>query len=247
MALHNTPSTMIRYIPPEWARKFLKHVPEHRLNLANLPTPLYTIQTNVRHDGTDDIDSMGGNHSILEKLKELNITLLMKRDDMTAGVELGGNKIRKLEFLLADALHNDFNAVVTIGGEQSNHCRATAAACRMVGLEPHLILRTKRANQVEEDREKGEDTFGYTGNILFDRMTGANIYTCTPGEYGRIGSNELVKKVCADIESKSSKKVYPIPVGKIGYTMVFFFHVMGKLFISTSPRSYHFNCFKKKS
>lgn len=46
---------------------------------------------------------------------------------MTAGVELGGNKIRKLEFLLADALENGYDSVVTIGGEQSNHCRATVS------------------------------------------------------------------------------------------------------------------------
>lgn len=134
---------------------------------------------------------------------------------MTAGVELGGNKIRKLEFLLADAIDQNYKSVVTIGGEQSNHCRATAAACRMVGLEPHLILRTRRANQVETDRESNDiDSFGYVGNILFDRMVGASIHTCTPGEYGRVGSKELVRRVCRDIESKTSQKVYPIPVGK---------------------------------
>jgi D-cysteine desulfhydrase len=58
----------------------------------------------------------------------LNISLYFKRDDATGGVELGGNKVRKLEFLLADALAKECDAVVTIGGEQSNHCRATAAA-----------------------------------------------------------------------------------------------------------------------
>lgn len=207
----HTPSTLLRYAPPEWASKFLRNIPEHRLNLASLPTPLYRIQS------TNDASNSGGDKSssILDKLDALNITLLVKRDDMTAGVELGGNKIRKLEFLLADALKNNFNSVVTIGGEQSNHCRATAAACRMVGLEPHLILRTKRANQVEEKRKENneEDAFGYTGNILFDRIIGAKIYTCTPGEYGRVGSKELVKRVCSDIESKMSRKAYPIPVG----------------------------------
>lgn len=133
---------------------------------------------------------------------------------MTAGVELGGNKVRKLEFLLADALNKNYDSVVTIGGEQSNHCRATAAACRMVGLHPHLILRTRRANQVEEDRKEGIDSFGYIGNVLFDRLVGSKIYTCTPGEYGRVGSKELVERVCHDIESKTNKKVYPIPVGE---------------------------------
>ena len=80
-----------------------------------------------------------------------------------------GNKIRKLEFLLADALKKGCDSLVTIGGEQSNHCRATAAAARMVGLEPHLTLRTKRAQAVLE----GTEEFGMTGNILFDRIVGS--------------------------------------------------------------------------
>ncbi len=82
----------------------------------------------------------------------------------------------------------------------------------MVGIKPHLILRTKRANQVAND----EDEFGFVGNILFDRMAGATIHTCTPGEYGRIGSQGLINMLCEDLESSSdetAKKVYKIPVG----------------------------------
>ena len=59
--------------------------------------------------------------------RDLNIDLIIKRDDATAGTELGGNKVRKLEFLLADALHGGYDSVITIGGEQSNHCRATVS------------------------------------------------------------------------------------------------------------------------
>ncbi len=212
MSLH-TPSTVVKYVPPDWAIKFFKNIPEHRLNLANLPTPLYQLQTKSKASIVRGEKNSSG--SILQRLQKLNITLLMKRDDMTAGVELGGNKIRKLEFLLADAIQKNYDSVVTIGGEQSNHCRATAAACRMVGLEPHLILRTKRADQVENDKVTNDvDTFGYVGNVLFDRIVGAQIYTCTPGEYGRVGSKELVNRICTHIESGTSKKVYPIPVGK---------------------------------
>uniref|UniRef100_A0A7S1CYU7 Tryptophan synthase beta chain-like PALP domain-containing protein n=1 Tax=Cyclophora tenuis TaxID=216820 RepID=A0A7S1CYU7_CYCTE len=138
-------------------------------------------------------------------MQELGVSLYIKRDDMTGGVELGGNKVRKLEFLLADASANGNDSVVTIGGEQSNHCRATAAAARMIGMEPNLILRTRRANAVQQD-------FGFVGNILFDRMVGSTIFTCTPGEYGRIGSEALVKKVCEHLES-IGKKPYGIPVG----------------------------------
>ena len=79
----------------------------------------------------------------------------------------------------------------------------------MVGLEPHLILRTKRANEVERSPEK--DTFGYVGNILFDRMAGATIHTCTPGEYGRVGSKGLIDAVSENLGK--NRKVYKIPVG----------------------------------
>ena len=57
---------------------------------------------------------------------------------MTGGVELGGNKVQKLKFLLVDALEQGCNSVVIIGGKQSNHCRTTACAARALGLEPHL-------------------------------------------------------------------------------------------------------------
>ena len=203
MIIHS-PKTLLPYSPPQFAKP-LRNAPKHRLNLANLPTPLQQI----------DLQSEGVNErSVLQPLRDLNIQFLVKRDDMSAGVELGGNKIRKLEFLLADALDGGYDSVVTIGGDQSNHCRATAAACRMVGLDPHLILRTRRANQVEKDRvENNEDSFGYVGNILFDRMVGAHIYTCTPGEYGRFGSNALVQSLCEDLATQDGRKVYSIPVG----------------------------------
>ena len=94
-------------------------MPEHgRLHLANLPTPVHLIGSRAG----------ASKNGILSRLNELNIKLYVKRDDATGGAELGGNKVRKLEFLLADALAKGCDSVVTIGGEQSNHCRATAAA-----------------------------------------------------------------------------------------------------------------------
>ncbi|KAL7548581.1 hypothetical protein ACHAWF_011860 [Thalassiosira exigua] len=191
------------YQPPDWAKDVLKNAPEHgRLHLANLPTPVYLIRS---------IGSSAGEDGILSRLDELNIKLYVKRDDATGGAELGGNKVRKLEFLLADALAKGCDSVVTIGGEQSNHCRATAAASRMVGLSPHLILRTRRADAIQDKKED----MGWTGNVLFDRMVGSHIYTCTPGEYGRLGSNKLVDSVCDYIrfEQNSHENPYPIPVG----------------------------------
>eukprot|EP00534_Pseudo-nitzschia_fraudulenta_P010297 CAMPEP_0201227980 /NCGR_PEP_ID=MMETSP0851-20130426/195395_1 /ASSEMBLY_ACC=CAM_ASM_000631 /TAXON_ID=183588 /ORGANISM="Pseudo-nitzschia fraudulenta, Strain WWA7" /LENGTH=407 /DNA_ID=CAMNT_0047517767 /DNA_START=135 /DNA_END=1358 /DNA_ORIENTATION=- len=201
-----SPKKLLPYQAPSFARHF-KNAPNYRLRLANLPTPLQDIVLSNCVACTEN--------SVLQPLRDLNIQLLVKRDDMTAGVELGGNKIRKLEFLLADAQDGDYDSVITIGGEQSNHCRATATACRMVGLEPHLILRTKRANEVEKNKE--EDSFGYVGNILFDRLAGAAIHTCTPGEYGRVGSNALIEALSEDLaskpEEKERRKAYKIPVG----------------------------------
>lgn len=182
------PSRSYPYNPPKWCNDVLKGAPSHgRLRLANLYTPLYQLPL----------------HSPLFKLmRELDISFFIKRDDCSSGVELGGNKVRKLEFLLADALAKGYDSVITIGGEQSNHCRATAAAARMVGLEPHLILRSQRA----------DEDLGTIGNLLMDRMVGSSIYTCTPGEYGRFGSNELIARVARHLESMG-KKPYCIPVG----------------------------------
>ena len=125
MALQQ-PDTRHQYRPPRWAEGKLTNVPKHgRLHLANLPTPLHLVGSKTNHKPAGNgIDNKG----ILSRLSELNIRLCIKRDDATGGAELGGNKVRKLEFLLADALAKGCDSVVTIGGEQSNHCRATAAA-----------------------------------------------------------------------------------------------------------------------
>ena len=137
---------------------------------------------------------------------------MVKRDDMSGGVELGGNKIRRIEFLLADALQTGCDCVVTIGGsDQSNQCRATAVASRMVGLEPHLILRTC-------DKKVDCNTkLGYTGSLLYGRMAGARIHTVTKDEYTRIGSTALLDIVCNKLRSEG-KKPYPIPVRSQGKT-----------------------------
>src|SRR5450759_2720760 len=68
----------------------------------------------------------------------LGVRLLIKRDDQT-GLALGGNKVRKLEFLIADALEQGADTVITTGGSQSNHARLTAAACRRFRLDCFLI------------------------------------------------------------------------------------------------------------
>ena len=180
-----SPTAQFPYDPPAWTKGRLLYPPSHRLHLATLPTPLYRLESE---------------HPLLDILHSIDASLYIKSDDRSGGVELGGNKIRKLEFLLSDALL-EHCSVVTIGGLQSNHCRATAAAARMVGLEPHLILRTRQQQEI-----------GAVGNVLVDRLVGASIYTCTPGEYGRLGSQELVARVCQNLRDQG-RKPYPIPVG----------------------------------
>ena len=92
----------------------------------------------------------------------LGIELWCKRDDLT-GFGLGGNKVRKLDHLLTDALQRGCRRVVTCGGEQSNHARATAVACRMLGLEPVLLLR-------------GAPPEVPDGNLLLDQLLGAELH-----------------------------------------------------------------------
>lgn len=187
----------VPYTAPSWCPEGILKTPKHgRIHLANLPTPLYRI-----HFATSKKEEASPLASLLN---DRCLNLFVKRDDASGSVEVGGNKIRKLEFLLADAISESYDSVVTIGGEQSNHCWATAAAACMMGLEPHLILRT---------RDKTDQDLGLTGNLLVDRMVGAQIYTCTPGEYGRIGSKALVKQLCAYLAMEQDCRPYPIPVG----------------------------------
>jgi D-cysteine desulfhydrase family pyridoxal phosphate-dependent enzyme len=190
---------------PSWAQNAFKCVPEQRLHLGNFPTPMYRLLPTKQSETL-------GSRSVLKRLEDMDISLYVKRDDMSGGLETGGNKIRKLEFLLADALAKGKQSVITIGGEQSNHCRATAAACRMLGLEPHLILRTTRADDIQSKK----DEIGYIGNILFDRMVGSTIYCCTPGEYGRLGSQKIVDRLARYLEENDPEQrgePYQIPVG----------------------------------
>src|SRR6185295_1142694 len=88
----------------------------------------------------------------------------LKRDDQT-GSELMGNKVRKLEYLMAEAVAVQATHVITCGGEQSNHARATAMAAAQLGMQSLLILRTDDPGRPPPP----------TGNILLDRLVGAQI------------------------------------------------------------------------
>lgn len=138
------------YAAPPWAGA-LSLQPRQRVRLAHLPTPIEPWTP----PGLTD----GGHAWLL-------------RDDLT-GAALSGNKVRKLEFLLADALAKGCDTVLTCGGIQSNHARATAVAARQLGLDPILFLRTA---QPESDP-------GLVGNLLLGRLVGATLRLITADEY----------------------------------------------------------------
>ncbi len=149
-----------------------------QINLARLPTPIQPMRR------------LG---------EKLAVDLYIKRDDLT-GAALSGNKIRKLEFVLADALAQNADTVVTCGGAQSNNCRATAIAAAMLGLNCRLLLRTPDPSNPPPAE----------GNILLDRMAGADIVWITPQEYQV--RDEFFEREAASLKA-SGRKPYMIPEG----------------------------------
>jgi D-cysteine desulfhydrase family pyridoxal phosphate-dependent enzyme len=123
-------------------------------------------------------------------------TIWIKRDDL-AGLAFGGNKIRKLEFLMADALARGATHVLTIGGAQSNHAMQTAAVARRLGLQPVLVLGKPRRP-------------GNEGNLLLDAILGADVQF--PVVYDADG---LHKAMLAEAEKLRAQghKPYCIPLG----------------------------------
>ena len=145
----------------------------HRVQLAHLPTPLHALPRLT--------SKLGGPR------------LWIKRDDLT-GLAGGGNKTRKLEFLIADALDRGCDLVITAGGPQSNHCRQTAAACAQVGLECHLVL-------------GGEQPQLPLGNLLLDDLLGARVHWVEKSRRTAL-LDEL-----GDELRQQGRKPYLIPVG----------------------------------
>ena len=136
----------------------------------------------------------------------------IKRDDATGGAE-AGNKVRKLEFLLADALARDAEVVITCGGLQSNHARATALVCARLGLRAVLYLRVPDPARAASDAE-------LTGNVLLDRLAGAEICFITPAEYRERGA--IMEHARRELEAEGAK-AYVVPeggsngLGSLGY------------------------------
>jgi len=130
----------------------------------------------------------------LEKLsKILNFEIYIKRDDNT-GLATGGNKTRKLEYLIYNAVENNADTIITTGAQQSNHCRQTAAACASMGLDCHLILRGNEPENIQ-------------GNLLLSKLLGAKIHY-TGDNKKEVDFKPLINK----LKSKA-KKPYIIPYG----------------------------------
>ncbi len=124
-------------------------------------------------------------------------TIYIKRDDQT-GSEVSGNKVRKLEFSVKEALDQNCDTLITCGGLQSNHARATAAVAAKLGMSSWLVLR----NQGEEVLD---------GNYFIDRLLGAKIQLITPEQY-KDNRMEIMENLKEQL-SKENRKAYIIPEG----------------------------------
>jgi D-cysteine desulfhydrase family pyridoxal phosphate-dependent enzyme len=154
-----------------------------RFKLAHLPTPLEPAQNLTRALGGPEI--------------------WIKRDDMT-GLAFGGNKSRKLEFLVADALAQESSVLMTAGAPQSNHCRQTAAAARIAGLKAVLIFAPYSKHYGSTDPDQPAQ-----GNLLLDKMMGARIEWYQGEWTDRLA---FMDQVAADLRDQGERP-YVIPGG----------------------------------
>lgn len=177
------------------------HPSLHPLSLSRLPTPVHRL------DGPS---------------ARLGIDLWVKRDDLT-GFGLSGNKVRKLDWLLADAAQRGATTVLTTGGIQSNHCRATVVAARQRGLRPLVLLRG--APPAPSD---------LTGNLLLDVALGAEVHWCTAEQYAY--RDAILADLAARVAARGEVP-YVVPeggsnaVGALG-----FLHATHELAAQDAPR-----------
>ncbi|MCM2459421.1 D-cysteine desulfhydrase [Pseudomonas sp. CG7] len=160
-----------------------------RIRFAHLSTPLEPMENLSKHLGGPKI--------------------WIKRDDCT-GLAGGGNKTRKLEFLMGDAVHKGADTIITQGATQSNHARQTAAIAAKMGMQCHILL---------EDRTGSDDVeYNYNGNVMLDQLFGASL--------SKYQADTDMNKAMADLAEKlrgEGKKPYIIPgggsnvVGALGY------------------------------
>lgn len=160
-----------------------------RVRLAHLPTPLEPMEALTKHFGGPK--------------------LYVKRDDCT-GLATGGNKTRKLEFLMAAALAEGADTILTQGAVQSNHCRQSAAAAAKLGMKCFLLFERRISD--------ADDAYLNSGNVLLDRIYGATIL-----EYDAGTDMDVALAEAADTVRSEGGVPYIIPgggsskVGALGY------------------------------
>src|SRR5579862_5380675 len=130
------------------------------------------------------------------------VEIWAKRDDCNAGLAYGGNKTRKLEYLVADALAQGCDTLVSIGGVQSNHTRQVAAVAAHLGMACVLVQ--------EHWVDWSDPVYDKVGNILLSRIMGADV-RLDPGGFD-IGVRPSWEQALADVEERGGKP-YPIPAG----------------------------------
>ncbi len=147
-----------------------------RLQLANLPTPLIRLERFSRR--FNDVD------------------LWIKHDELT-GLEVSGNKIRKLEFSIAQAVEEGCDTLITCGGVQSNHCRATAILGARLGMKVHLLLRGEKPELAD-------------GNLMLDYLAGADVTFIPVSEWP---THSQVAKQMQEQYRAQGRRAFFIPVG----------------------------------
>ncbi|MFT4711870.1 MAG: D-cysteine desulfhydrase [Candidatus Azotimanducaceae bacterium] len=147
-----------------------------RISLARLPTPLVKLERLSQAIGGPEI--------------------WLKRDDLT-DTTASGNKLRKLEFSVAQALADGATRLITAGGIQSNHCRATAVIARQLGLGCHLLLRGREPEEAD-------------GNLFIDQLLGTTISYLGQSEFDDL--DQQVEKLAEHYAAQGEKSFY-IPIG----------------------------------
>ena len=171
-----------------------------RLHLVHAPTPL------IKREALDEL---------------IGCDVWIKRDDATGGAE-AGNKVRKLEWLMGQALERGATHVVTCGGIQSNHARATAIVCASLGLACTVLLRVpdSQGSLPGPDVDAPRELVPTSGNVLLDRMVGAHVRLITPRDY--VDRNACMARVAAELHLRGETP-YVIPeggsngLGSLGY------------------------------
>jgi D-cysteine desulfhydrase family pyridoxal phosphate-dependent enzyme len=172
-------------VPSAIARVNAALARQPRIPLATLPTPI-TDATRLRH-------ALGGEKTCPR--------ILIKRDDLTA-LGLGGNKARKLEYLVADARAQGATTLITTGAVQSNHARMTAAAAAVAGMRCVLVLTSTT------------DAPAVSGNLLLDKLYGAAIRLVPSIDpMLAVGQDEAVVAEVVAEEKAEGRVPYVIPVG----------------------------------